>query len=102
MILLRRPAFFGDLDHYVAHIAKDNPDAAKRLLAAAEETAKMLLRHPEIGHQESFRKQQGIRSWRVNGFDNYLIFYRINPDSVELLRLLNGARDLPKFFPAPE
>jgi toxin ParE1/3/4 len=98
MILLQRSAFFRDLDHCATYIAKDNPDAARRLIEAAESTCRMLLSQPEIGHQERFRKQHGIRSWRVRNFENYLIFYRINADSVEILRLLHGAQDLPRFF----
>lgn len=81
MILLRRPAFFRDLDHCAAHIARDNPDAARRLIDAAEITCELVRSQPEIGHQESFRRQRGIRSWRFAGFKNYLVFYRVNPDS---------------------
>lgn len=33
----------------------------------------------------------GVRAWAVG---DYLIFYRIEPDAVEILRILHGARDL--------
>ena len=35
-----------------------------------------------------------IRQWRVKDFKEYLIFYRIQDDRVEILRVLHGARDL--------
>ena len=60
MILLKRPAFFRDLDHYSAYIANDNPDAGRRFIKQAEETCERLLKHPEIGHQENFRRYIGI------------------------------------------
>jgi toxin ParE1/3/4 len=98
MILCKRPAFFRDVDHHAAYIARDNPDAAHRFIEAAERTCALLLSNPEIGHQEGFRRRRGIRSWPIRGFENYLIFYQVNSESVEILRLLHGARDLPKFF----
>jgi toxin ParE1/3/4 len=98
MTLLKRPAFFRDVDRCAAYIARDNPDAARRLMASAESTCEALASQPGMGHEEGFCKRAAIRSWRVEGFENYLIFYRINPDSVEILRLLHAARDLPRFF----
>ncbi len=50
MTLLKRPAFLRDLNHYAAYIAKDNPDAARRLLIAAEAACEDLVRQPEMGH----------------------------------------------------
>jgi toxin ParE1/3/4 len=35
-----------------------------------------------------------IRQWRIKDFQYYLIFYRIQDDRVEILRVLHGARDL--------
>ena len=99
MILLKRPAFFRDLNHCTNYIAQDNPDAAQRLLSAVEAASSLLATQPGIVQEENFRKRAGIRSWRVPGFENYLIFYRVNPDCVEILRLLHGAQNLPKFFP---
>ena len=98
MTLLKRPAFSRDLHSHSRYIARDNPEAARRLLVAAEETCAALARQPEMGHQESLRRQAGVRSWRIKGFENYLIFYGANPESVEILRLLYASRDLPRFF----
>jgi toxin ParE1/3/4 len=94
----KRPAFLRDVTLYAIHIARDNPDAAQRFIAAAEQTCDLLCRQPGLGHSEKFRKLIGVRSFRVSGFDNYLIFYSDNPDSIEFLRLIHGARDLPRIF----
>jgi len=32
--------------------------------------------------------------WPVPGFRNYLIFYRIAADDIQILRVLHAARDL--------
>ena len=60
MIILKRPAFFRDLNKYAIYIAKDNPDASRRLLIAAETACEALALHPGMGQEENFRKRAGI------------------------------------------
>jgi toxin ParE1/3/4 len=87
-----------DLKRHWRYIARDNPEAADRLLDAAEETFELLARSPGIGSERSFRKLVGIRSRAVRGFHNYLVFYQTNQETVVILRVLHGMRDLPRFF----
>jgi len=35
-----------------------------------------------------------IWQWRIKDFQDYLIFYQIRDDRVEILRFLHGSRDL--------
>ncbi len=35
----------------------------------------------------------GMRKWRINDFDNYLIFYLPRPDGVSIVRVLYSAQD---------
>ena len=88
-----------DLKKHWRYIARDNVDAADRLLAAAEQTFDFIAAHPELGSQRSFRKLVGVRSRAVDGFGNYLVFYQTHGDQVVILRVLHGMRDLPRFFP---
>jgi toxin ParE1/3/4 len=32
--------------------------------------------------------------WPIKGFANYLIFYRMRSNSIEIVRVLHGARDI--------
>jgi plasmid stabilization system protein ParE len=77
-------------------IAKDNPEAATRVVEAAYETFGSLAATPGLGTLRRFRdaRLQGIRFWRVTGFDNYLIFYRSVPSGVQILHVYHGARDI--------
>ncbi|MBI4663308.1 MAG: type II toxin-antitoxin system RelE/ParE family toxin [Verrucomicrobia bacterium] len=81
-------------------IADDNPDAAGRVVEAAYETFKDLAASPGLGRPRRFRnpRLRDVRSWRVSGFDNYLIFYRIVPDGVQVLHVYHGARDIEALF----
>ncbi len=77
-------------------IAQDNPDAATRVIEAAYQTFKTLAASPSLGRLRRFRnpKLRGVRSWRMSGFENYLIFYRATTDGIQVLHVYHGARDL--------
>ncbi|MGH7952689.1 MAG: type II toxin-antitoxin system RelE/ParE family toxin [Limisphaerales bacterium] len=49
---------------------------------------------PDVGRQRDDLGFPEIRSWRVEGFRRYLIFYRELPDRIQIWRVLHGARDL--------
>lgn len=87
-----------DLKKHWRYIARDNADAADRLLVAAEETFAFVAANPELGSQRSFRKLVGVRSRAIAAYGNYLAFYQIRDDKVVFLRVLHGMRDLPRFF----
>ena len=36
--------------------------------------------------------------WPIPRFEKYLIFYRFNDDTLEVIRVLHGARDLTRIF----
>jgi toxin ParE1/3/4 len=81
-------------------IAQDNPDAATRVIEAAYETFNILAANPGLGRSRKFRNSRlmGIRSFRVTGFDNYLIFYRSAQDGIQVHHVYHGARDLESLF----
>jgi toxin ParE1/3/4 len=87
----------------VGHLAfhrRDNPAAATRVVEAAYETFEMLAANPGIGKLRRFRspRLRDIRSWRVTGFENYLIFYRRVADGIEVNHIYHGARDIETLF----
>lgn len=89
-----------DLDQIHAHISGDNPDAADRVLEAALATFEALAKMPGMGRPRTFKHSglSGLRSFRAEGFRNYLIFYRPAAAGVEIVRVLHGARDLDQLF----
>jgi toxin ParE1/3/4 len=57
-----------------------------------------------IGAPQQFANHvlQGVRCFRVPGFVKYLIFYRFDDESLTILRVLHGARDIPNLFEEDE
>lgn len=82
------------------YIAQDNAGAATRVIEAAYETFRSLAATPDLGRRREFRdpRLKDLRSWRVSGFDNYLIFYRPTSNGIQVLHVYHGARDIDALF----
>lgn len=95
-ILVRHVAELDALG-YFEYIRQHNPDAALRFLEAVDRTIAGLALQPLKGRLRKFpgRDLKNIRSWRVDGFENYLIFYRFARSQLEILRIRHGAMDFP-------
>jgi toxin ParE1/3/4 len=92
MQLVRRPRFLDDLTEAYAYLADRNPSAADQLLDDVEAAASLLAEFPQLGRpREELRP--GVRSLRLPRFP-HIVIYRLANDSVVLLRLLHGARDI--------
>lgn len=89
-----------DLPAIYAHIARDNPAAAERVIEAVEVSLQQIAAQPECGVVYPVRNSlsPAVRMLPVIGFNNYLIFYRIEGDAVRVLYVVHGARHLPRLF----
>jgi toxin ParE1/3/4 len=83
---------------YFQRIFEHNPDAATRFLEAVDRTVEDLALQPLKGRLRKYRGRdlKNIRSWRVDDFENYLIFYRFSGERLEILRIKHGAMDFPQ------
>ena len=92
-----RPAAIADVDEMALYIARDNLDAALRFYDAVDRTYRQIRQHPRrYPRFELDEPRLGeLRKCAVAGFRRYLVFYGIDGDAVEVIRVLHGARDLP-------
>lgn len=83
---------------YFRYLNDHNPGAARRFLEAIDRTIESLSVQPLKGRLRKFRGKdlKNIRSWRVDDFENYLIFYRFAGERLEILRIKHGAMDFPQ------
>jgi len=88
----RRPLFVDDLTRVYAYLADRSPRSADRFLEEVELVVDLLAEFPELGRPRDELKA-GLHSFRVRRF-RHLIFYRVTPNTLVLLRVLHGARDL--------
>ena len=95
MRILRTRASRSDYEEIWSYVAVHDLAAADRLLDRFDATLRALALTPQIGRQVD-DLAQGLRSFPVG---NYLIFYRIAKDTIQLIRLVHGARDItPEYF----
>jgi plasmid stabilization system protein ParE len=95
-----KPAAWRDLKQHYRFLAVDRPDVAERFIDKAFATMDLLMRMPEMG---TFRpgKRRGMASLRfqpVDGFEKILIFYRLVPRGIEVIRVLHAALDDRRYF----
>ena len=97
MTLHTRPGFYQDIAReqlWLLERAGPEPAEAWRLSVLA--TIEFLQTHPLVGRDRKDLKHPGVRSWRVNRFRRWLIFYGVRDDVLILHRVIYGTMDLPK------
>jgi toxin ParE1/3/4 len=92
-------SFQGDDDVFeiAAFIARENLEAALRMIELFDEKFNLLAEHPGIGQMRD-ELEPGLRSLPVG---SYLIFYRAVPGGIEVARVLHGSRNLRRIFRRP-
>ncbi len=89
------PAAIQDLDEIWEYIAEDSIDAADRWLAKLEKATRRLAEMPGIGHTRKDLTDKPVLFWPVG---RYLIIYRDDRDPVEIVRVVNAYRDVPRLL----
>ena len=94
--LAKRAIVIQDLINIATYISRDNLDAGDRFLYAAEATFQQIAKTPEIGRLSGFThpKLPQVRQYPVKGFKNYLIYYQLQPETIDILHVLHGAQDI--------
>ncbi|MGE5608385.1 MAG: type II toxin-antitoxin system RelE/ParE family toxin [Bacillota bacterium] len=92
--VIRSPRASLDLSEITDFIARDNVDAALRFLDEIDNILKKLADFPGLGRSRD-ELGPGLRSFPAG---NYVLFYRVTADVVDLVRVLHGARDLERLF----
>ena len=94
--ILQRRRARQDILEIIAYIAERNPQAAELVFAAYERSLTSLARSPQIGwlYPTDNPRLSGLRAFPIGRFRSYLIFYRHTADSLDVIRVLHGRRDL--------
>jgi len=88
-----------DLDRIWNWLALEQkvPEAADCIRDSIEASLRLLAAHPGIGiiRWKHHPNLADVRMLVVPRYHNYLVFYRDSPDSVQVIAVLYGKRDLP-------
>jgi toxin ParE1/3/4 len=87
-----------DVEDIVRRLRRRDPGVADRFVEEFKSTVELLSGMPHLGRPRPDLGAPGMRSWRVGSFRNFLLFYEVLPDRLQLLRVLHGYRDLQEIF----
>lgn len=93
----RRPRARLDVLEQAIYLGEEaTEEVALHFIDAVDAAFRRLAETREIGRLREFRSVRlvGLRSWPVPGFPKHLIFYRVDEDLIEVVRVVHGARDL--------
>jgi toxin ParE1/3/4 len=85
------PAAQQDLVDILNYIKQDNPTAAYNLILEIDETISKLEDFPNLGVTPKDLRLKSL-NYKMLVIDNYLVFYVIKEDIVEIRRILHGKR----------
>lgn len=91
-----QPKARDDIVAHAVHIAQGSPERALEFIARVEAMFAVIAEAPGIGRPRSDLGPglDGLRSIPVRGAPNHLIFYSVDSQSVCIVRVVYGARDL--------
>jgi plasmid stabilization system protein ParE len=93
--VLVRPRFYEDIAEEVYWLLeKAGAEVAEHWHESVWQTVELLKTSPFIGRKRTDLKYPGIRTWRVEHFTRWLIFYGLKEDALVLYRVRSGKMNL--------
>jgi plasmid stabilization system protein ParE len=90
-----RGKFWQDVERHQLWLLKNaNAEIADRWFEALWESVTFLCSHPEAGRLRRDLKHPGVRSWLVEDFRRWTIFYGVRENVLVLYRVEGGETDL--------
>ena len=89
-----------DILDLALYLSNQSTEASIRFFDNVFLSIQRLSEMPELGSIYYFDHADvyNIRIWPVKGFRNYLIFYRIKSDCIQILRVLHGSTNYEMLF----
>ncbi len=99
MNTIYRPQFWADLEAGVAYLAEHaSAEIGIRWHQEVMRLVASLDKQPYLGRLRNDLKPPGIRSLVLQRFPRYLLFYRVEGETLEVLRVKHGMMNLPALF----
>lgn len=80
-----------NLDAAASYIAKDDPEAAKKMYAHIKKSVGTLIEHPELGRTGRIF---GTRELVISKYP-FIVPYRIRVEEIQILRVFHTSQKLP-------
>jgi toxin ParE1/3/4 len=92
----RTPQGRRDIIAIYTYIYQRSPASADRVFDAIEKTIRGLARFPGGGNRwiSDHPRLEGLRFTTITGYRSFLVFFKPSKNTVEIYRVVHGARDL--------
>jgi toxin ParE1/3/4 len=100
MKVLIRPQAWLDIEQDMDYLkSKAGDETAVRYYHAVRSAFRKLSKQPGLGRTRPELRPSGIRSWRVDPpFQDWLIFYQLTDEGLDIIRVKHGAMDIQSLF----
>ena len=99
MKLVYRPLYLSDVTECADYLCTEaTGKVATDWYQALKKALEHIQRVPEIGRVRHDLPVPGIRALNLRKYPNYIVFYRLKKNSIELLRIRHGMMNLPELF----
>lgn len=89
VIIVITETAYADLEDIENYIAQDSPTIARRFILRIFDRIDQLYEHPQSGKSVPEINDQSIRELLLN---KYRIIYQLNQNTINILRIIHGAR----------
>lgn len=81
-------------------LSAEAPEIALRFRQAVRRTIQSLSQNPHVGPRYSSGnpRLRNLRSWPVAGFEAIRIYYTLEADTMHIIRILHGKRDVSRIL----
>ena len=95
-----RPAASDDIDEIVDYLLGESVPAAQGFVKDLQKCFDLLTENPKIGVQREYRSAalSGMRMSPLKKFSTYLVFYLSDDQTIDIVRVLHGRRDIEQLF----
>lgn len=95
-----RPQAQDDIDAIIDYLLVERPPSAQDFVQVLKQTFDLLAENPKIGAQRNYRAEalSGMRMFPLKQFSAYLVFYLHDDDTLDIVRVLHGSRNIAELF----
>ncbi|MBL8695209.1 MAG: type II toxin-antitoxin system RelE/ParE family toxin [Planctomycetes bacterium] len=92
-----RPRAQADIEEaFDYYVREAGIEIADRFVDCVAKTLELISSNPSIGSPRRWMNPSlsNLRSWHVGEFDKFRVYYVIQPETIEVVRVLHGAREV--------
>ncbi|PWQ94875.1 type II toxin-antitoxin system RelE/ParE family toxin [Leucothrix arctica] len=95
-----RPVASDDIDEIVDYLAESSIPAAQGFVKDLQQCFVLLTENPKIGIKREYHSAalSGMKMFPLKKLSTYLVFYLSDDQTIDIIRVLHGQRDIERLF----